>query len=234
MRVLFNNLVADATIYATNESANYPSADLGHPFIKRRFQSTATTSTITIELDADSSINSFFYAFHNLTAITVRLLDSLDATQKTVTITDINDIGIEYFTTETGIRKIEIDITASTFAFLGSFGCGVYYQMPDFLSGFTLGGEDNSIISSSPYGQTLNEQITPLRSEDYGFRDMTIDTKDEIQLNYKTYGKGPFFIDLTEDDRTFLDPIYAYIVDFITMQKNGRRYDAAIKLLEAN
>ena len=36
MKILFDNILEDATLSATNESLNYPVANLGHPFLEKR------------------------------------------------------------------------------------------------------------------------------------------------------------------------------------------------------
>ena len=61
MKILFDNILEDSTLSATNESLNYPVANLGHPFLEKRFQSTTTTSTITADWTTDQCISCFFY-----------------------------------------------------------------------------------------------------------------------------------------------------------------------------
>ena len=74
MTILFDGKVRTATaISATNPSINYPAENIQHPFLAKRFQGSTSSSVITITLDEAVTIDCFFYALHNLNALTAVL-----------------------------------------------------------------------------------------------------------------------------------------------------------------
>lgn len=229
MKILFNNVFEDATFTATNESLNYPVANLIHPFLHKRFQSSSTSSVITASFSADQSISCFFYGYFVATALSVVFKDSGGSTLKTLTISDPEDIGVEYFTALTTVRSVEITLTGT---YLGGIGAGLCYCMPNPLAAYAADNGDNSDFTESPDGQTLQTYIKPLRELDYNFRE--IETKKTIDDNYKLVGVGkPLYIDIYEDNRDKEDPIYGKIMRSLSFRYQPRRYSTSIKIREA-
>lgn len=233
MRILFNNLIDDGDISSTDESLNYPATNISHPFLKKRFQSTSTTSTITILFGSDQSINCLFYGEHNLTSLTIRLKDSGGVTLLTINVTGPTDRGREYFEQYDNVRSVELDLVGPDPVKLGGVGLGVYYQNLNFLSGYPQSGRITGRISKSPSGQTLVNRVKPLRTYSFTFRDREKDGKDEWLENIDNYAPGPLWMDLTECDIDFLEVIYASINGYPGAIRNGRRYDNALSIEEA-
>lgn len=235
MRILFDGKVKLAeTITATNSSINYPATNIGHPWLARRFQSTSTSSVITITLDDEYDIDCFFYGLHNLTALTAVFKNLGGSTIGTIVVSDINDIGREYFTAIPDVKSIELTISVSSGnAYIGGFEVGEYYQMPDIINNFPLGLRDPSLRRKSRGGQITGDKIRPLRNYNFKFREILKDQVDEMLENYITAGKEPIFMDITEGDRDYLPPIYCEILEPFEPLKSNRRFTDSLKIEEA-
>ncbi len=235
MRYLFVNELLNAdSISATNESTNYPATNLIDVFLEKRFQSTGVSSLIIFSWTADISADCFFYAFHNITALSAVFKNSGGSTLATVTPSVISDVGIEYFTKLTTVRSVEITITGPDPAYIGGMGTGEYYEMPDPLADFGRPLEDNSFIQASPSGQVLSNYEKPLKAHSWSFRDLLLSIGNEIRAFYITLGKGaPFYADFFEEAPELAEPLYCYFTGPPGDQKNGRRIDYTIDLLEA-
>ena len=232
MKILFNNVFEDASFLATNESLNYPVPNLAHPFLRKRFQSSSTSSLVTASFDSDQSMSCFFYGWHNLTSMDVVFKNSGGGTLHTINITDPEDIGVEMFTQIDTVRSVELTITGASGVYLGGIGSGLCYCMPDPLAVYDAGNQDNSDFIESPHGQTLQTYIEPLRSLGFGFRELII--KKEIDDKYKSVGVGkPLFFDLFEEDRTKEAPIYGKITKSFAFKYSPRRYNFALEIREA-
>ncbi len=234
MRILFDNLFENASISATNESLNYPAINLVHPFLEKRFQSSGVSSVITLDFTEDQTMDCFFYAFHNTTSLSVVYKNSVAATLLTLNISSPEDVGIEYFASLTTIRSVEITINGPDPVYLGGVGGGVCYQMPDPLADYEPGNADNSDPVESPFGQTLQNYIKPLRALKYGFRENENSARKEIDTRYKSVGKGkPIYFDLYEDTREKEEPIYGKITNDLGFSYSPRRYNFELNILEA-
>jgi len=232
MRFLFTNEILNGVLSATNENTNYPVENIQDRFLEKRFQDDGGSSVITIEYTSDISANCLFYAFHDLTVLSAVYKDSTGATLATVAPSTIEDVGIEYFTKLTTIRTIEITITGN---YIGGLGTGVYYQMPNPLADFPLALQDNSYVFQSPSGQVLSNYEKPLKAQSFNFKDETNTIANELKSRYITLGAGtPFYADFFEGNRIdFFEPMYCYFTEAPGDQKNGRRRDLAVNLLEA-
>lgn len=234
MKILFNNVFEDASWSATNESLNYPVANLAHPFLRKRFQSTSTSSLVTASFGSDQTMSCLFYGYHNLTSLTVVFRNSGGGTLLTLNITSPEDIGVEDFTELTTVRSVEFTLNGASGFFLGGVGAGSCYMMPDPLAAYEPGNEDNSDFSESPYGQTLQNFVEPLRELEYGFRDEEGTIYKEIDALYKSVGVGkPLYIDLYEDNRDKEPPIYAKLIRALSFPYSPRRHNFTIRLREA-
>lgn len=229
MRILFNELFENAEVLATNQSLNYPVANIVHPFLHKRFQSTTTTSTVTATWDTDQCMSCFFYGFHTLTSLTVAYKDSSGTTIKTLSITDPLDIGVEYFDTISA-RSVEITLNGASGFYIGKIGGGCCYSMPDVNATYESGNSDNSDGSSSAYGQRLVNNIPKLRELSYSFRELSLETKNEIDALYTS--KNIFF-DLYENNREKEAPIYGYLTEPFSFPYEARKYSLNMTIGEA-
>jgi len=234
MRILFNNVFENASFLATNESLNYPVTNLAHPFLRKRFQSTSTSSVVTASFTSDQVMSCLFYGFHNFTSMTVVFKNSGGSTLLTLNITSPDDIGVEYFTTLTTVRSVVFTITGISGFYLGGVGGGACYAMPDPLAAYSPGNADNSDFVETPDGQTLQNYVEPLREYEFGFRDQTGVVYPEINSMYRSVGVGkPIYIDIYEDNRDKEPPIYGKIMKSLTFPYKPRRYGFTLKIREA-
>lgn len=228
MKILFKNeFEYNSSIVATNESLNYPVYQLAHPFLHLRFQSSSTTSLITVNFDDDKCFSCFFLAYHTATSMSVEFKNSLGTVLKTLNITTSANTQpeAEYFDILTTVRSVEITINGSTGVFLGGIGGGCCYTMPNYLSVYTRPLTDNSISSESLNGQSLVSKIKPFRGFSFTISGLTKTILDEIIDKFVTVGTGkPLYIDLEANE----DPIYAKITT--TLDSSQRKISNSIPL----
>jgi hypothetical protein len=234
MKILENDLFVSANVLATNESLNYPAINIVHPFLRKRFQSTTTTSLVTATWDEDQCFSCLFLGFHTLTDYTAVFKDSGGSTLETVAVSNPLDIDVQYFNLIENVRSVEITINGSSGFYVGKIGGGCCYQMPDLLARYDAPFRDNTSFVSSPYGQVLSNNIEPLRELRYGIRELTLDIKNRISQLFKTTGLyRPVFIDLYEHNRDKEAPIYGYFTKPFNFQYNPRRYNFSFDIREA-
>lgn len=234
MKVLFRNVFENASFSATNESLNYPVSNLIHPFLRKRFQSSGISSIITASFEDDQIMDCFFYGWNNLESLDVVFKNSVDAILLSVNITEPEDVGSFYFSKLTSVRSVEITVNGLIGVFLGGVGAGLCYAMPNPLASYDPGSTDNSSSIESPYGQTLQSYIKPLRELEYGFRDQTLEIRKEVESLYRSVGIGkPIYFDLYEEDREKEPQIYGKIVNALRFPYSPRRHNFTIKIREA-
>ncbi len=235
MKILFEDLVKVATLATNYSNLNYPIANLAHPFLRRRYQSATTPVMITATFVAASSVNCFFYGYHNLTAIEIRLYDVGDALLKTVTIASPeSEVGAEHFDTIDAVTYMQVDITAAAAGYLGGIGAGETELFPRPVADFKEQLIDNSIVSVSLGGQTQQIYIEPLESNVYTIRDVTRSERAAIVASFLAVGVGrPLWIDAFYDAHSYKAPFYGRFVRAINTLKNGRRYDFGVELRES-
>jgi len=234
VKILFDNLVKEATLLTTGPNLNYPVTNLAHTFLQRRYQTASIPATITVTFAAPSSVNCFFYGYHNLTALVVRLYDA-GGLKKTVTIASPeSDAGAEHFDEEKLILSVQVDITAAATGYLGGIGLGMCELFPRPVANFEEGLIDNSVISVSAAGQTQQIYVEPLESDIYTIRDVTRSERATIVALFRSVGIGaPLWIDAFYDDHSYKAPYYGRFVQTIDTKKNGRRFDFGIELRES-
>lgn len=235
MRILFDPIVRNysGTISATNASINYSANNIKHPFLRKRIQASTTSQVITIPFTVDQSADCLFYGIHNLSSLVAVFKNSGGGTVGTVTISspDTENVNVEYFTQIDNIRSIEVTITtASSYAKLGGFECGVYYQMPYAYTSYPSETIDNSRASKSGGGQVTVDDITKLRGFGFKLLEVSYTIEQEIKTNYYLNGKRPCYIDLFETDGV---AIYATIEKPISSQRNENTYAIDLEIQEA-
>jgi hypothetical protein len=122
MKILFENVLENYSgIAATNQSLNFPVKNLVDFALHKRFQSSESSSVITVDFDSDQCFNCFFYGYHNLTSLNIVFKDWGGNTVKVLDIPETEDIGVKHFDQIIGIRKIEVAINKVT-VLIGSNG----------------------------------------------------------------------------------------------------------------
>ena len=237
MRILFENKaeLSSTIVTGTNESLNYPATNLIYPILSKRFQSTTTTSIISVVFDVERVLNCFFYGHHNITSLNFKMKNALNVTLFNLTLPTIEDIGVLYFDDIIyNVKLVEITITGPDPVYLGGVGVGEYYKTPDILADFEEPLVDNSTVISSSFGQTVRNKVPTYRQRNYQIRDLVKSVGQEIKENYKTIGIGKnVYIDLFSGNRSFDPPMFGEFTDPVVLTKNGRRYRVNIDLKES-
>ena len=229
MRFLIDDLIKAAALSTDVANSNYPVESLQHPFLRKRYQADATTATVTATLAAVSTVDCFFYGYHNCTEIVVRLYSSAPALLKTVTVSAPEaGVGSEFFAEVASVATAEIDITAAAEpVYVGGVGLGTYYEAPRPAADFEEGLIDNSVVVSSPAGQTHGLYVEPLQRRRYTISNMTRTVRAEIAALMKAKGIGvPMWIDVFYSDHDYDPPMYGKIITPWSTVKSGRRFDA--------
>jgi len=222
MKILFDNKLLSATVTATNEDSNYHVSNLKSPFLRRKFQSTGTTSTITATIS--TTINSIFYGYTN-GSVTVRLYDGGGLITTYAGIVDSIDFA------DTAITYIEVDISSASTVYLGGLGIGKSVALDPPESFWDETFDDRSIVSESQTGQVLQEYVEPLRNYDFSIPTINRDDLRALQDVYLAYGRGHIlWIDPDTDD---LPVMYGIMVEALSASKNKRLYTAKLKFKEA-
>ena len=219
MRVLLDDIIPLALITATSQSVNYPVINLIHPFLKKRYQNTTGGATLLFNFTIPQPVNCFFIGYNNIDTLQIKINGVIVVTQS-----DVNpDIGILYLDSTYSATLIEI----SFFGFyIGKISAGVYTQFPDLVAQYDTGQVDNSSFFESPDGQTLVNEIEPLRVLTYSVREL-------IDNSFiKKYRAKPLFIDLYEFAPWKEAPIYGRFTSPFGLKYNPRRYDTTFSIKE--
>ena len=233
MILLFEDKVANATFTSLNASLNYPAENLQNQILRKRYQSSIESDTITITFSGASTIKDFWYAFTNATSLELRLYSGLSVLLHTITISSPQAIDAYHFTAVEA-SYAEIDIAGSTGVYLGGVGLGSGVTYPDPLNAWEENYIDNSVVATSRAGQTLQDYVEPLKVNNWTFREIDRDDMNSFKTLYKNKGIGkPLWVDLFEGNHDFLEPIYASIGQPIVTTKNGRKYNFNINMREA-
>lgn len=241
MKILFDNYaridIEDPTVYSSlDASTNYPVANLGHPFLRKRYQNVTGADTITVTFAADETVNSFFVGYHNareeirLTEdgddrITeegdLRLISTSKLTMNLYSYAGVllytedlyltNQFEAIHFAAVENVRyaTIVIDWSGLGAGYLGGIGLGLCYTMPDPQADWLDGKEDNSTAESSLTGQAMQDYVEPQTLRVFNFNAVPEATYQSIKDSIYAIGKGrPVWIDFTELDHTFFLPGY--------------------------
>lgn len=231
MRVLYTNLVENATLAATNENANYPIENVYDQFLTRKYKATASTSTVTITWASDQTINCFAVAYHNISSVTYTFKNAAAATLDSGTLTggsDIFDGDVIYLSSAlTTVRTLTLAFTGSADPFyIGYIGAGVYVQMPGFSPGIRFGYADQGEVNKSRGGQLIGSQYTMLRNCNVSFISSIQSEADTVLTFWRTVTRvKPFVFDLYEENRdSEMDyPFFCSVEEFRDFSKEDTR-----------
>lgn len=112
MRIACNNYVKDSTITATSENTSYPTSNLIHNFLEKKYQATGSTTTLTILFPEDRTISMIAIGFHNL--------------ESSNTIYELNKSATEIKELDKTATEIKIIQASSTFKIKDNLGVVLY------------------------------------------------------------------------------------------------------------
>ena len=234
MKVIFDNIVLDSTLSSLNASLNYPVTNLQDSVLKRRYQSVVSSDTITVDFSETLFVSSFFYAYTNATSIIIRLYIGSDSLVFTLTITDPeSEIGAHYFT---GVYAdyAEIDIIGPENIYLGGIALSDPVEFPDPDYAWPENYQDNSSVSENSDGNTNQDYMKPLKIYNWTFKNVTRSDTNFYKELYELTGIGKIiWLDATERNHDFLEPLYCKMIAPLQPKKNGRRYNFQLNVKEA-
>jgi hypothetical protein len=262
LKILFENYALDATVTSTSASTNYPPSNLVHPFLRKRYQNITGDDLITFLFDADKTVNSIYFGFHNadeetlltedgevltteddieLFISTATLIYSLYSFGNTLlytgTLNMVNQFEAVHFTAVPLVRMVTVETQWSGLGnagYLGGVGIGNSYTMPYFSTAWDNGMIDNSPVSSSLVGQVLQNYIEPQDIKKFTWNGVTSTIFAEIKALVKSTGKGkPIWVDYFEESHDIVQPIYAITTGIENASRNEMLYDFSMTFTEA-
>jgi hypothetical protein len=236
MKLLLDNILSTATLTSLHEDPNNPLENLYHVFLRNRYQSTATSDTITITFASPTSINSIYYGYTNASTISFQFLDAsgnemLEFGESVGLLTEAggrlltelgggiaaysnSDIALEiesFHFDAISVSSIKIALSGSANVYLGGVGVGTTYAPPYPSDNWTEPLDDRSIVSESQAGQILQEYVQPLRIYNFTFEALTRAELNTLRQTYIDLGRGkPLWIEIVPD-HTDVAPLYGYI-----------------------
>jgi hypothetical protein len=263
MRILFDNAARRSTITSTNELANYPPENLVSQFLEERWQeqfNSPPSAIITIAFDDPEDLDSLFFGYSNIDGIyavtntgaradlaisddnegTSDFLDDIvTSSGDEIAITDelyYENAGAIYWSAlQTGVTSVVIYVFGvANPLYLGGIGIGPSYKMPNPVGVITEGFLDQSPAAGSVFGQSLQTRIQALREESYNFTGIKRPVVKEIWAGYLSVGVGgKVWLDVTENNHNFKEPMYCQITAVPATSKDGVYYSFSMSFLEA-
>ncbi|MGD8567381.1 MAG: hypothetical protein PVJ39_04815 [Gammaproteobacteria bacterium] len=181
-----------------------------------------------MEWSTGQSMNCVFvgYISSTITQLDIKIYDA-GGLVETLSDVDISDgVGAYYFsTTQTGITSLELVINGPGVMYIGGCEPGVYYQMPFFLADREGEKIDNSIISSSSWGQAQQTRVPWLDGITLPFI-TSRSVYDEVISQLSAVGTGgTLWVDFFEDDHSVKAPGYYRLNELSPYEKTeAKRY----------
>jgi len=222
MKIAYDNLLKTATtLTSANEDSNYPVERLYHAWKKNKYMATVTTDTITAEWTTAQTVSSVLFAYHNLTAMNVKLYDDGDVELKDydMTITSGHDTVGEYFTAVEDVYKAVFTLTAPVAIYTGVLFIG------DSIQAYKTAGQDLPLSSTdvptfSSDSQVAGKSGSITRAGNIEIPLLTATERKAIEAAFYECGLiTPLFLDLWEDSHASFEPVYCVFDGMFDVQK---------------
>ena len=240
MRILYNNLLDNASLSATNENPAYPVENIVSYYLEKPFKATGNSSVITCTLDSTYTIDCVGYGYHNFDTMNLKFKDSLGVEITNFNVTLEENETIYYFSSAIDdVKTIEITLTTiSAYLMAGAFSFGEYLEMPVLRRGaeYPIGFRGSSSISGG--GQASGNRRKPLRLfGPLNFPNVTNAERQEIEtMILLVQDVKPHFIDIWPDAHTSFAPFYGKISgDSLGITKktySGYEFDLTLEYTE--
>jgi hypothetical protein len=208
MRILFNNLLYNATLTADTVNANYPLSNLKSDHLKKPYKATATSANITITFSAVSSVNCCYIGYTNATAAVVNLYASGGGLLKTETLD--TDRGGGVFTSVSSVAYAVLTLAGTATIYLGTVGIGSAYKMPLMNNDVVLKPIDGSDREYSTDGQLYINRANILHQLDVTYSFENVDTYNEILALWESL-EHPAWVDPYEENTGMINPMFCDI-----------------------
>lgn len=259
MKILFFNEAIKASISAGNAEANFPAANVIHPALKKRFQSTANSDTMTFSFSENKTINSFFLGWTNADTVTVTLKNSGGSTLYTETKTITRPDGPIDYRYQSGalmlglyvetqyevfesfhlpeldtVRTVTVQAsTSEATLFIGGVGFGSAVTFKDPGAAWDNTFDDNSKFTETTDGQGHQNYFRPLSVYSFEFSGLSYELKNDYRLLYLNTAKGAHvWGDFFEGNHDYMAPGY-YSVQGFSQDKKSKYFSVKLSLKEA-
>lgn len=208
MKLLYDNKLKSATITATNQNDSFPVSNVTHQFLEKRFQSTTTSTVITILFASDQTISAIALGFHNLSSGSYVLKNSGGSTLLSGSLSVTYETDITYFTA-TACRSIELTLASSTTLYVGGISADnpLYFEYHNIDPRFDYLGQD--ISEQTRRGQVLGMKTRRLHKYRAVLGSVTLAQKTALYDMLDTVGNAlTFFADLYDEAHTEARPLF--------------------------
>jgi len=229
MRVLFNNLIYDATLTATYADGNYPVTNLIASAVKKIYKSTEVSDMITIIFDDAQTIDSCFVGYTNATNIVLSLYDS-DSNLQYSTYISTDKLG-KVFTPVGCVSYATLTFTSSDTLYVGTIGIGESYTMPDPDDGIVAKPIDNSTREFSTGGQLFINRVPIRKTFDTTISNILVDDYNAIFALWANL-EHPVWVDVYEETSGIINPIFADVVMGEDPTQSWKRYALTLTFTE--
>lgn len=208
MRILFANDLYDATLSADSENANYPVTNLQNDSLKKIFKAEAASVVITATLAEVEALNCVYIGYTNASAAVAALYDESDVLLKSVTLSPTRG-GLSFASTS-DVSYLTLTLAGSADIYLGGFGFGLNYSMPDPNNDLILKPIDNTTINYSNDGQLYQNHVDILHEIDATYSFQYIDTFNEILAKWEAL-RHPVWVEPYEENIGMINPMWCKI-----------------------
>jgi len=238
MKALVDNLAIGATITSLYETLSYPASNVADTFLNRPFISALDEDTLTVDLGADTSVDTVFIAGCNATSAIVTIQNAALATVYTDTIA-IGETVVAIYTGAVTGRYLNIEATTTaTNLRINGVGIGVAFDFGrrNFQPSLPVVNSTSRVRSST--GQVMANRAPTLRQRTI---EIPLDKKDGglaqfdlINEALVSVGIGnPIYWDLNDDNSDFEVPIYGEMPDAWNPTFDKYNYAITFTILEA-
>jgi len=208
MRILFDNLIFNATLSADTVDANYPITNLQNDSLKKIYKATQASAVITATLSEDSSINSVYIGYTNAAGAVLAMYNSSGTLLGTKTIT-VTRGGLS-FTSVSDVSYVTLTLSGSDIIYLGGFGLGYNFTMPNPVNDLILKPIDNSVVNYSLDGQLYQNKVDLLFYIEPTYSFESVDTYNEILLKFSDL-EHPAWVEPYEENTGIINPMWCKI-----------------------
>jgi hypothetical protein len=209
MRILFDNLIYNSILSATNVNDNYPLSNLKSDHLKKIYKATENSVVITILFPEISTINCAYYGYTNAASFVISLYNSSDVLLLSATAPNVSRGGGNITRTE-GVSYAKITLVSSDTIYMGSIGMGLAYTMPLMDNNVVLKPIDNSEREYSADGQIYINRVNILHKLDVTYSFENIDTYNEILALWEDL-QHPAWVDPYEQNTGMINPMFCDI-----------------------